>query len=96
MKDGYVYLMANGLRGKTYLGVTSNLPKRAYQHQNGLVEGYSKDNSCHNLVWFEYFTDLQDARAHEHRMKKWKRAWKWNVIEKMNPEWRDLLNDIMR
>ena len=96
MKHGYVYLMASDRRGKTYLGVTSNLLQRAYQHRNGLIEGYSKDNHCHVLVWFEHFADLQDARACEYRMKKWKREWKWNVIGNLKPEWRGLFDGLLR
>ena len=90
MKPGYVYLMANHRRGQTYLGVTSNLPQRTYQHRNGVVEGHSKDKGCTLLVWYEYHDDLQDARRREWQMKKWKRLWKLSEIEQMNPEWQDL------
>jgi putative endonuclease len=94
MKIGFVYLMANYQRGKTYLGVTSNLPQRTYQHRNSLIEGYSKEHKCHRLVWFECFDDIQDARAVEHRIKKWKRAWKIELIEKQNPYWDDLFDTL--
>ena len=94
MKSGCVYLMANHRRGKTYLGVTSNLPQRAYQHRNKLIDGHSKDKDCILLVWFEYFEDLQDARAYEYRMKKWHRAWKIRLIEERNPEWADLYDTL--
>jgi putative endonuclease len=77
-----------------YLGVTSNLQQRTWQHRNGAVEGHSKDKGCVSLVWYEYFDDLQDARACEHRMKKWKRGWKLRLIEERNPEWRDLYDEI--
>jgi len=87
--------MANHRRGQTYLGVTNNLPQHAYQHRNQLIEGHSKKKGCVFLVWFEQFEDLQDARASEFRMKKWKRAWKARLIEERNPEWRDLYNDIV-
>ncbi|WP_371876664.1 GIY-YIG nuclease family protein [Sphingomonas sp. DG1-23] len=63
--------MANHRPGKTYLGATSDLPKRAWEHRNGVIEGHSKANGCILLVWYEYFDDLQDARACEYRMKKW-------------------------
>ena len=89
-----MYLMANRFRGQTYLGVTSNMPQRAWQHRNGVVAGFSKDKSCHLLVWFERFADLQDARACEHRMKKWKRNWKIRLIEERNPQWRDLFETL--
>ena len=90
MKGGYVYLMANRCRGQTYLGVTSNLPARAHQHRTGAIAGHSRTKGCTILVWYEGFDDLQDARACEWRMKKWKRSWKIRVIEEQNPEWRDL------
>jgi putative endonuclease len=94
MKSGCVYLMANHCRGKTYLGVTSNMPQRAWQHRHGVVEGHSKAKGCVLLVWYEYFDGLQDARTCEYRMKKWKRAWKIRLIEERNPEWRDLYAEV--
>ena len=95
MKSGCVYMMANHLRGQTYLGVTSNLPQRAYQHRNKLIDGHSKEKDCVLLVWYEYSEDPQAARACEYRMKKWKRACKLRLIEEQNPEWRDLYKDII-
>ena len=94
MKSGCVYLMANHRRGRTYLGVTSNLPQRACQHRNKCIEGHSKDKDCVLLVWFAYFDDLQEARACEWRMKKWKRAWKIRLIEEQNPDWADLYDTL--
>jgi putative endonuclease len=90
MKPGWVYLMANHRRGRTYLGVTSNLVQRAWQHRAGVTEGYTKEHGCKMLVWCERFENLQDARAQELRMKKWKRDWKVALIEKANPLWDDL------
>jgi putative endonuclease len=72
-RPGYVYLMANRRRGKTYLGVTSNLAQRAYQHRRKLIDGYSKDHDCTLLVWFEAHDDIHDARAREWKLKKWRR-----------------------
>jgi putative endonuclease len=89
-KAGYVYLMASRRNGTLYLGVTSDLPARAYQHRNGLVDGFTKDHSCTMLVWFEAHDDLQEARQRELQMKKWKRAWKIELIERHNPRWLDL------
>jgi putative endonuclease len=86
--------MASRRNGTLYLGVTSNLPGRAYQHRNGLLDGFTKRYGCRALVWFAAFDDIQDARARELQMKKWKRAWKLQVIEEMNPEWRDLFEEI--
>ena len=94
MKAGCVYLMANHRRGQTYLGVTSNLRQRAYQHRHALVVGHSKEKGCVLLVWYVYYDDLQEARACELRMKKWKRGWKLRLIEERNPDWRDLYDEI--
>lgn len=93
-RPGYVYLMANHMKGKTYLGVTSNLPKRTYEHRNGSIEGYSKDNGCKLLVWYEVFDDIQDARNKERQMKKWHRNWKIELIERQNPHWNDLFESL--
>ena len=93
-RPGYAYIMASRRNGTLYLGVTSNLVQRAYQHRNGLIEGFSKRYGCRTLVWYEAHDDIQDARARELQMKKWKRAWKLVAIEGMNPEWRDLFEDI--
>ena len=90
MKPGFVYIMANRLNGTLYLGVTSDLAGRAYQHRNGLGEGFSKQHGCKLLVWFEAHDDLQDARFRELQMKKWKREWKLRLIERENPDWLDL------
>jgi len=94
MKVGYVYLMASKRNGTLYLGVTSSLAQRAWQHRNKLMNGFSKDYGCTKLVWFEMFEDLQEGRACELRMKKWKRVWKIELIEKMNPGWEDLFESI--
>ncbi|WP_406697959.1 GIY-YIG nuclease family protein [Sphingomonas qomolangmaensis] len=80
--------------GRPSLGVASNLVQRAFQHRNRLIVGHSDDKDCILLVWYEYHDDLQNARAHEYRMKKWKRAWKLRLIEEKNADWRDLFDDI--
>ena len=89
-KHGFVYLMASKPNGTLYLGVTSDLIARCYQHRNGQVEGFSKRYGCRLLVWYEAYDDLQEARLRELQMKKWKRAWKVRLIREQNPEWRDL------
>ncbi|HEX8215083.1 MAG TPA: GIY-YIG nuclease family protein [Allosphingosinicella sp.] len=93
-RPGYVYIVASRRNGTLYLGVTSDLPGRIYQHRKGLADGFSKRYECRFLVWYAAFDDIQDARARELQMKKWKRAWKLQVIEEMNPDWRDLFKDI--
>ncbi|AXJ95991.1 MULTISPECIES: GIY-YIG nuclease family protein [unclassified Sphingomonas] len=89
-KPGYVYLMASQRNGTLYLGVTSNIQARAYQHRNGLLDGFSKKYDCRLLVWFEAHDDIQDARQRELQLKKWKRDWKVDLIETANPTWKDL------
>ncbi|ATW02895.1 GIY-YIG nuclease family protein [Sphingorhabdus sp. YGSMI21] len=95
-KPGYVYIMASQRNGTIYLGVTSNLPKRVYEHRQGLFEGFTKKHGCKLLVWYEGYDDIQEARATERRMKNWNRQWKLKRIERMNPEWNDLWDDIVK
>ena len=90
MKAGYVYIMASERNGTIYIGVTSDLAARVWQHRNGLVPGFTKKYSCKLLVWYEAHDDIQDARLRELQMKKWKRLWKISTIETMNPHWDDL------
>ncbi|MFC3442099.1 GIY-YIG nuclease family protein [Sphingobium rhizovicinum] len=87
-------MMANSRNGTLYLGVTSDLAVRAYQHRNALVDGFTKEHGCTMLVWFEAYDDLQEARRRELQMKKWKRAWKIALIEQENPRWRDLFETL--
>jgi putative endonuclease len=93
-KPGFVYIMASGRNGTIYTGVTSDLPSRAYQHRNGLVEGFTRKYGCKLLVWYEAHDDIQDARLRELQMKKWNRLWKLGVIEEMNPDWDDLFDSL--
>lgn len=95
-KPGYVYIMANQRNGTIYLGVTSDLPKRVYEHREGLIEGFTKKHGCKLLVWFEAYDDIQEARATELRMKNWNRQWKLKRIERMNPDWNDLWDEIVK
>ena len=90
MKAGYVYIMANARNGTLYIGVTSDLVKRVWEHRNGFVGGFTKKYGCKRLVWFTAYDDLQEARLRELQMKKWKRMWKLSEIEQMNPDWDDL------
>ena len=94
MRPGYVYLMASQRNGTLYLGVTSDLIQRAYQHRNKLIDGFSREHGCWLLVWFEASDDIQAARQRELQMKKWKRAWKLELIETMNPQWKDLYDTL--
>jgi len=83
-------MMANQRNGTLYLGVTSDLAARAYQHRNKLIEGFSKKHGCVMLVWFEGHGAIDAARYRELQMKKWKREWKVELIERHNPQWKDL------
>ena len=87
--------MASQRNGTIYLGVTSDLPKRVYEHRNGLIDGFTSKHGCKLLVWFEAYDDIQEARATELRMKNWNRQWKLKRIERMNPEWNDLWDEIV-
>jgi putative endonuclease len=93
-KPGYLYLMASRRNDTLYLGVTSNLPARAYQHRNGLIDGFTKEHGCDLLVWFDGSDDIEAARQRELQMKKWKRAWKVELIERQNPQWKDLYDSL--
>lgn len=90
MEAGYVDIMASGKNGTIYIGVTSDLAKRAWEHQEGVVPGFTKKYGCKLLVWFEAYDDLQEARLRELQMKEWKRAWKIRLIEEQNLDWEDL------
>jgi putative endonuclease len=90
MKAGYVYIMASRRNGTLYIGVTSDLVKRAWEHRNGVVAGFTRKHGCKRLVWYEMHEDLQQARLRELQMKKWKRIWKLSEIEQLNPDWQDL------
>ncbi len=90
MSQGYVYIMASARNGTLYIGATSDLAKRTWEHRNGVVPGFTRDYHCTLLVWFEAHADIQQARQRELQMKKWKRLWKLSTIEAINPEWRDL------
>lgn len=89
-KAGCVYIMASRRNGTLYIGVTSDLPRRAYEHRNGLIGGFARKYGCKRLVWYQVFDDLDAARHRELQMKEWRRAWKLKVIEEMNPDWDDL------
>jgi len=90
VKPGYVYIMASTKNGTIYTGVTSDLMKRAYEHREGLIDGFTKKYACKLLVWFEAHDDLQEARHRELKIKEWKRAWKRRLIEEANLDWDDL------
>jgi len=95
MKQFYVYIMTNKENGTLYIGVTSNLPKRVWEHKDKLVEGFSKKYGLYRLVYYEIFPDAESAFKRETELKNWKRAWKLKLINQFNPEWRDLSGNII-
>jgi len=90
MKKGYVYLLASKKNGTLYVGVTSDLPRRLHEYQNGLTEGFTKRYGIKTLVWFEQHDTINAAIAREKSIKKYKRQWKINLIEQSNPDWKPL------
>ena len=95
-RSGYVYIMTNRRNGTLYIGVTSNLAKRVYEHRAGAVPGFTKRYGLKRLVYYEAYADIESAIAREKAMKFWRRAWKVKRIDEMNPAWRDLFEDIAR
>ncbi len=91
---GNVYIMASRRNGTLYTGVTSDLPRRVWEHGEGVLDGFTKRYGVKTLVWYEAFDDISGAIQREKTIKKYPRAWKINLIEAMNPEWRDLYEDI--
>jgi putative endonuclease len=90
----YVYMLANHRNGTLYAGVTSNIVQRAWQHREGVVNGFSKERETKLLVWYEQHETAYSAITREKQIKKWNRAWKIEMIEAGNPYWRDLYGDI--
>jgi len=93
-KKGYTYILASKPYGTLYIGVTSDLLKRVWEHREGVVEGFTKDNDVHRLVYFESFKDIASAIEREKQLKAWRRDWKINQIEQDNPHWDDLYSQL--
>jgi putative endonuclease len=91
----FVYLLASEPYGTLYVGVTGDLAGRVGQHRNEIQDGFTKKYGVHMLVWLEEFAYIQDAILREKRIKKWRRTWKIELIEKMNPRWEDLFSQII-
>ena len=94
-KQPAVYILASGKNGTVYIGVTSDLVKRVWEHKQDLVEGFTKKHGVHNLVYFELHDEMALAIQREKQLKKWNRSWKLRMIELKNPEWRDLWPEIV-
>ena len=89
-KQPAVYILASKRNGTLYVGVTSDLVKRIWEHRNDLVEGFTKRHGVHQLVWYELHESMESAMLWEKRLKDWQRKWKVQLIEKTNPGWEDL------
>jgi putative endonuclease len=95
MKQYCVYIVTNKTNSTLYIGVTSNLPKRIYEHKNKLADGFTKKYNVNKLVYFEQTENVQSALKREKQLKNWHRNWKTNLINSVNPEWRDLASTLL-
>jgi putative endonuclease len=94
-KQSYVYILASKKHGTLYIGVTSDIIKRVYEHKNNLAKGFTKQHAVHRLVYFEVYEDIKDAIHRETCLKRWKRDWKVRLIEEHNPDWHDLYDSLL-
>lgn len=90
-----VYMLASQLYGTLYVGVTSNLVKRIWEHKTDVVEGFTKNYGVHTLVWYEVHDIMESAIQREKALKKWNRKWKIRLIQSFNPDWRELYDTIV-
>ena len=95
MKQPCVYVLASRRNGTLYIGVTSDLVQRIWQHKHELVKGFTQKYRVHTLVWYEIHATMESAIGREKAIKEWQRAWKIELIETLNPEWRDLYEEIV-
>lgn len=94
-KQPAVYMLASKRNGTLYIGVTSNLIRRVWEHKNDLADGFTKKYQVHQLVWYELHETMDSAISREKAMKNWKRAWKISRIETVNPGWKDLYQSLL-
>jgi putative endonuclease len=95
VKGAYVYILSNKRNGTLYVGVTSDLIKRIHEHKTGIIKGFTEKYGVKNLVYYESDISIKSAILREKQLKKWNRAWKLKLIEKNNPEWKDLYPEII-
>lgn len=95
MKHYFVYILASRRNGTLYVGVTSDLVKRVWEHKNNIAEGFTKNYGVHCLVYFETYDNPNSTITREKQLKRWERSWKIKLIEDRNPKWRDLYLDIL-
>ena len=96
MKTYYIYIFASKRNGTLYIGITNDLTRRIFEHKTGLINGFTKKYSVNKLVYFESTNDVNAAILREKRLKKWKRQWKIELIEKSNPDWNDLSEGLIK
>jgi len=94
-KQSYVYILTNKNKTVLYIGITSDIIKRIYQHKSFICEGFTRQYKCIYLVYYEVFEDIQEAIKREKQLKKYKREWKIDLIEKQNKSWEDLYNNLI-
>jgi putative endonuclease len=94
MRRCYVYILANRRYGVLYVGVTNNLIRRIFEHQQKLSDGFTKTHGVTRLVYFEEYPSALEARARERSLKRWRRAWKLKLVDEFNPDWRDLAKEL--
>jgi len=94
-KQPCVYILSSQRNGTLYIGVTSDLIRRVWEHKNNLVEGFTKKYGVHQLVYFEFHDDMVSAITREKQIKKWNRDWKLRLIEEQNPDWKDLSEGLL-
>jgi putative endonuclease len=90
----FVYILASRRNGTLYIGMTDDLVRRVWQHRTGLIAGFTKEYGVKALVWYELHETRESAFQRERRLKKWNRAWKLRLIERSNPQWRDLADEV--
>jgi putative endonuclease len=93
-KRFYVYILSNTRRGVLYVGVTNDLSRRMFEHKSPLVPGFTKKYGVILLIYFEEYSSILEARAREASLKRWRRAWKIQLVESLNPDWRDLTAEL--
>lgn len=91
----YIYIMANKRNGTIYIGVTNDLARRVYEHREGLVKGFTSRYGLKSIVYYEVFDSVSLAIQRETSLKRWPRRWKLALIEKSNPQWKDLVDEIV-
>lgn len=90
IRNFYVYIMTNKRNGTLYVGVTNDVARRAEEHRQGGIGGFTRDHGLRYLAWYEHHDAFETAMRREKRLKKWERRWKLDLIEQLNPDWRDL------